>query len=76
MSPEPHLSLRGVSRHFRVSGRRSVRAVEDIDLDIARGETFGLVGESMHKVDEKSAIADLKMLSRVYETMLDRFIAS
>ncbi len=46
MSPEPHLSLRGVSRHFRVSGRRSVRAVEDIDLDIARGETFGLVGES------------------------------
>jgi succinyl-diaminopimelate desuccinylase len=37
---------------------------------------FGLVGESMHKVDEKSAIADLKMLSRVYETMLDRFFAS
>jgi succinyl-diaminopimelate desuccinylase len=37
---------------------------------------FGLVGESMHKVDEKSAIADLKTLSRVYETMLDRFFAS
>jgi succinyl-diaminopimelate desuccinylase len=37
---------------------------------------FGLIGESMHKVDEKSAIADLKMLSRVYETMLDRFFAS
>jgi len=26
---------------------------------------FGLIGESMHKVDEKSAIADLKMLARV-----------
>ena len=37
---------------------------------------FGLVGESMHKVDEKSAIADLKMLARVYETMLDRYFAS
>ena len=37
---------------------------------------FGLVGESMHKVDEKSAIADLRMLSRVYETMLDRFFAN
>lgn len=37
---------------------------------------FGLVGESMHKVDEKSAIADLKTLSRVYETMLDRYFAS
>ena len=42
----PHLSLRGVSRHFTVSGRRTVRAVENVDLDIARGETFGLVGES------------------------------
>jgi len=36
---------------------------------------FGLVGESMHKVDEKSAIADLKALARVYETILDRYFA-
>src|SRR3984957_265494 len=36
---------------------------------------FGLVGETMHKVDEKSAVADLKTLSRVYETVLDRFFA-
>jgi succinyl-diaminopimelate desuccinylase len=37
---------------------------------------FGLVGESMHKVDEKSAIADLKTLARVYETMLDRYFTT
>jgi succinyl-diaminopimelate desuccinylase len=37
---------------------------------------FGLVGETMHKVDEKSAIDDLKTLSRVYETVLDRFFAA
>lgn len=37
---------------------------------------FGLVGESMHKVDEKSAVADLKALARVYETVLDRYFAS
>ena len=37
---------------------------------------FGLIGESMHKVDEKSAIADLKTLARVYETMLDRYFAT
>jgi succinyl-diaminopimelate desuccinylase len=37
---------------------------------------FGLVGESMHKVDEKSAIADLKTLARVYEMVLDRFFAA
>jgi succinyl-diaminopimelate desuccinylase len=34
---------------------------------------FGLVGETMHKVDEKSAVADLRQLSRVYETVLDRY---
>ncbi|TAJ82970.1 succinyl-diaminopimelate desuccinylase [Reyranella sp.] len=37
---------------------------------------FGLVGESMHKVDEKSAIADLKTLARVYETVLDRYFTA
>ena len=37
---------------------------------------FGLIGESMHKVDEKSAIAELKMLARIYETMLDRYFAT
>ena len=37
---------------------------------------FGLIGESMHKVDEKSAIADLKTLARVYVTMLDRYFAT
>src|SRR4051794_37518944 len=35
----------------------------------------GLVGETMHKVDEKSAIADLKSLARIYETVLDRYFA-
>lgn len=37
---------------------------------------FGLVGESMHKVDEKSAVDDLQALSRVYETVLDRYFAA
>ena len=36
---------------------------------------FGLVGETMHKVDEKSAVADLRTLSRVYETVLDRYFS-
>ncbi|MBU8872408.1 succinyl-diaminopimelate desuccinylase [Reyranella sp. MMS21-HV4-11] len=37
---------------------------------------FGLVGESMHKVDEKSAVEDLKKLARVYETVLDRYFVA
>jgi succinyl-diaminopimelate desuccinylase len=37
---------------------------------------FGLVGETMHKVDEKSAVADLKSLARIYETVLDRYFSA
>jgi len=37
---------------------------------------FGLVGESMHKVDEKTGVADLKSLAQVYEAVLDRFFAA
>lgn len=36
---------------------------------------FGLVGRTMHKVDERAALADIHALSRVYEAMLDRFFA-
>ncbi|MCW5747139.1 MAG: succinyl-diaminopimelate desuccinylase [Alphaproteobacteria bacterium] len=36
---------------------------------------FGLVGETMHKVDEKSAVADLLALTRVYQLMLERYFA-
>ena len=52
----PILGLRSLSKHFRgerrglgrvQSGHSSgVRAVEEIDLDIGRGESLGLVGES------------------------------
>ena len=46
MSGEPQLSLRGLSRYFNVAGGRVLKAVDGVDLDIAKGETFGLVGES------------------------------
>ncbi len=56
VSPEPLLRLRGVSTRFPVRGgflgslvgRPSawVRAVDGVDLEVYRGEIFGLVGES------------------------------
>jgi succinyl-diaminopimelate desuccinylase len=36
---------------------------------------FGLTGETMHKIDENVATADIEKLSRVYERVLERFFA-
>ncbi len=52
MGEDPLLSVRGLAKHFRITegvmqrevGR--VRAVDGIDFEIRRGETFGLIGET------------------------------
>jgi succinyl-diaminopimelate desuccinylase len=36
---------------------------------------FGLVGQTMHKADERVDIADLSQLTAIYEAFLDRFFA-
>lgn len=36
---------------------------------------FGLVGQTMHAVDERVAVADLEQLTRVYRTALERYFA-
>jgi peptide/nickel transport system ATP-binding protein len=49
---QPLLTLRGVTKHFGGSrhpfgrGRSVVRAVDGIDLEVMKGETLGVVGES------------------------------
>lgn len=45
MSKESFISLREVSKNFKVSGGL-LRAVNKVSFDIAKGETLGLVGES------------------------------
>jgi succinyl-diaminopimelate desuccinylase len=37
---------------------------------------FGLVGQSIHKVDEHAAVADIFTLTDIYEAILDRYFAS
>lgn len=34
---------------------------------------FGLVGQTMHMVDERVAVADLETLTRIYETFVERW---
>ena len=36
---------------------------------------FGLVGQTMHQVDERTALADLATLTAVYRAILDRYFA-
>ncbi|OCW58423.1 succinyl-diaminopimelate desuccinylase [Hoeflea olei] len=37
---------------------------------------FGLVGKTMHMVDERAALADLESLTVIYETFLERWFAA
>ncbi|MDX1580657.1 MAG: succinyl-diaminopimelate desuccinylase, partial [Alphaproteobacteria bacterium] len=37
---------------------------------------FGLIGQTMHKVDERVAVQDIEALSRIYERVLDAYFAS
>lgn len=36
---------------------------------------FGLVGQTIHKIDERAAVADILKLADVYEAILDRYFA-
>ncbi|NKB44150.1 MAG: succinyl-diaminopimelate desuccinylase [Alphaproteobacteria bacterium] len=37
---------------------------------------FGLVGQTMHKADERASIADLENLTKIYRHILDHFFAT
>lgn len=43
---EPILSVRGLTRTFRLQGRADVHAVKDVTFDLLPGECLGLIGES------------------------------
>ena len=46
MQDEILVRAENLCKYFKVSGGRMLHAVEDVSLDIRRGETLGLVGES------------------------------
>jgi succinyl-diaminopimelate desuccinylase len=34
---------------------------------------FGLLGQTMHQVDERAAVADIEQLTRIYRGILERY---
>ena len=43
--------------------------------DFAPVAEFGLIGSTMHKVDENVAVADIEALSDIYEDVIGRFFS-
>jgi succinyl-diaminopimelate desuccinylase len=37
---------------------------------------FGLIGQTMHKVDERARVEDIQALAGIYRHVLDRFFAT
>jgi oligopeptide transport system ATP-binding protein len=46
MSNQPILEVKKLQKHFDLGGGKILKAVDDLNFSIDRGETFGLVGES------------------------------
>lgn len=54
------LEIKGLSKRYRISGKQEFNALEDINLNLKRGEVLGLIG---HNGAGKSTL--LKILSRI-----------
>jgi succinyl-diaminopimelate desuccinylase len=61
-------AVTGVAPQLSTSGGTSdARFIKDY----AKVAEFGLVGETMHKVDERASLADIEALTEVYRRILD-----
>jgi succinyl-diaminopimelate desuccinylase len=81
LTPEGRLSAILVEAIAEVTGRKPELSTTGGTSD-ARFITrfapvidFGLVGRTMHKIDERAPVADIDALSRIYEAILVRFFA-
>ncbi len=81
LTPQGRLSDIVVAAIDEVTGRRpalsTTGGTSDARFITAHAPVidFGLVGRTMHKIDERAPVADIIALSRIYEAMLTRFFA-
>lgn len=65
-----------------VTGRRPERSTTGGTSDarfiknFAPVAEFGLVGQTIHQVDERASVADIRALADIYETILDRYFVA
>ena len=62
---KPELSHHAAAPRTRASSRSYCPVIE-----------FGLVGQTMHQIDERTPVADLEKLTRIYRGVLDRYFAA
>ena len=53
MTDEVLVRAEHICKYFKIGGGRMLHAVEDVNLDIHRGETLGLVGERLRQIDAR-----------------------
>ncbi len=81
LTPEGRLSAILVDAIAEVTGRKPALSTTGGTSDarfisrFAPVIDFGLVGRTMHKIDERAPVADIDALSRIYEAILVRFFA-
>ena len=46
MSKDIILQTKELKKHFKIKGGRVVKAVDGVSIEVERGKTLGLVGES------------------------------
>ena len=64
-------AMEAVRSGLRPFVRLDVLHRENLDATVAE---FGLVGRSMHKIDENVPVAELELLSDIYGDLLDRLL--
>ena len=52
------LEVKNLKKYFPASHKRVLKAVDDVSFTIHKGETFGIVGESLRRQTDRCCIRE------------------